>query len=530
MKSGVSTVAAFLAALVSTFAFWWVLGRPVSLPDVSSPKLSCASFAPYLPDQSPLNPSDVIPPEAIDSDLALLSPRFGCVRTYAVDQGLHEVPRLAHARGMKMLLGAWISGNPPLDTMQTDRALALAKAYPDTVRAIVVGNETLLRGELPASRLGEILRDVRRRSPVPVTYADVWEFWLRNPELARDVDFITIHILPFWEDEPMSVDDALAHVERILAKVERAFPDKKILIGEVGWPSAGRMRGPAEPGRVNQARFIRQFVTLAEARKVDYNLIEALDQPWKRVLEGTVGGYWGLYDVDRNPKFPLTGPLSEHPHWLLQFAASAALGIVLLLGAGRPIGWRSCFAALAAGTIVLLQAEQIGTMAVSAVHWLAGGATLVLSTTTAWLLLASPGSSPAPLHHGFAWARGGFAGARGGFAGGDARAVALGGLRGLALFGATMATLGLAFDPRYRDFPVAVFLIPALGFLRFPPSSREAGEMVEEAWLGAVLALAAAAVLVQEGMDNHQALAWVGVALALAWPGVRAGWLRVRSP
>jgi hypothetical protein len=28
----------------------------------------------------------------------------------------------------------------------------------------------------------------------PVTYADVWEFWLRNPQLADEVDFITVHM------------------------------------------------------------------------------------------------------------------------------------------------------------------------------------------------------------------------------------------------------------------------------------------------------------------------------------------------
>ena len=34
------------------------------------------------------------------------------------------------------------------------------------------------------------------------------------------------------------------------------------------------------------------------------NLIEAYDQPWKRQLEGTVGGHWGIYDAyRRQPKF-----------------------------------------------------------------------------------------------------------------------------------------------------------------------------------------------------------------------------------
>ena len=119
-------------------------------------------------------------------------------------------------------------------------------------------------------------------------------------------------------------EDAVAHVREVRDKLKAAFPGKEILIGEVGWPSQGRMREGALPSPVNQARFLSGVVEAAKAGAWKVNLIEAFDQPWKRALEGTVGGYWGVYDDARlEPKFHFGEPVSNHPDWRLK----AALGI-----------------------------------------------------------------------------------------------------------------------------------------------------------------------------------------------------------
>lgn len=49
-------------------------------------------------------------------------------------------------------------------------------------------------------------------------------------------------------------------------EIAEAFPGKPLLIGEAGWPSAGRQRGPAVPSLVNKARFINGFRALAAER------------------------------------------------------------------------------------------------------------------------------------------------------------------------------------------------------------------------------------------------------------------------
>jgi len=117
---------------------------------------------------------------------------------------------------------------------------------------------------------------------IPVTYADVWEFWLADRDLAEKVDFVTVHILPYWENEPTPVIDAIDHVQQVLGQVTAAFPGKHILIGETGWPSKGRMREGAEPSLVAQAMYNRAIITYTEAHGIETNLVEAFDQPWKR--------------------------------------------------------------------------------------------------------------------------------------------------------------------------------------------------------------------------------------------------------
>src|SRR5690606_7667497 len=108
----------------------------------------------------------------------------------------------------------------------------------------------------------------RREAKVPVTYADVWEFWLRNEELAPHTDFLTVHILPYWEDDPIEVGAAVDHVIDIAREVREHF-DRPIIIGETGWPSEGRQREGAVPSLVNQAEFVRAFVTAADEAGLD---------------------------------------------------------------------------------------------------------------------------------------------------------------------------------------------------------------------------------------------------------------------
>ncbi|EIL95602.1 glycosyl hydrolase family 17 protein, partial [Rhodanobacter sp. 115] len=311
-------------AAVAGLGWWWSAGRPVNLPDAPSTRIACVSYAPYrLSGETPFDPHAFISPARIDEDLRALSQRFDCVRTYSQGQGLSAVPAIAQRYGMKVLMGIWLDRDARANAREIAQGIANARAHPQALRGVIVGNEVLLRGELSPKALTADIRQVRAAIPasVPVSYADVWENWLRYPHMAAAVDYLTIHILPYWEDAPVSPEHAVRHVARVYAQMQRAFPGKRVMIGETGWPSEGRPRRAAVPSVVNEARYLREFLAYAATVKMPYNVIEAFDQPWKRTQEGTVGGYWGIFDAQAKPKFPMRGPVTEVPRWWLGWLA-----------------------------------------------------------------------------------------------------------------------------------------------------------------------------------------------------------------
>jgi glucan 1,3-beta-glucosidase len=293
-------LALLLISLGAIAAVWWWLASPITLaraPIDPNAKLLCVSYAPFRNDQTPLSPTTHVSSEQIAQDLAQLAKITDCVRTYSIENGLDQVPELAAKVGLKVIQGIWLGSNRLKNLAQISTAVRLAKEYPATITSLVVGNEVLLRGEMTTSDLVAAIRSVKAQVAVPVTYADVWEFWLRYREIYDAVDFVTIHILPYWEDFPIRAKYAAAHVDSIRRRMAVAFPGKEILIGETGWPSTGRMREAALPSRTNQARVVSEILDLAKRENFRVNLIEAYDQSWKRQLEGTVGGYWGLFDA-----------------------------------------------------------------------------------------------------------------------------------------------------------------------------------------------------------------------------------------
>jgi exo-beta-1,3-glucanase (GH17 family) len=345
------SLAALLAFAVVTalnLVWWWWPNRPVEIAGWTSAPLQSVSFAPYRPGQSPLTRTFPTA-EQIDQDLKRLQGKVRAVRTYSTGENLEAVPQRAGKYGLKVWHGAWLNDNDKENLEQVNLLIDHANKYPDTIERVIVGNEVLLRKDLTANQLRSYIRLVKSRVKQPVTYADVWEFWLRNPSLADEVDFITIHLLPYWEDEPIGLERREAngqlriekHLLDIYRKVQERFPGKKIVIGETGWPSDGRMRSDARPGRVEQVKFFSIFRTVAEREKFDYNFVEAFDQYWKARQEGTVGASWGLLDAYRNDKFELGKPVVAEPHWRMLFALSTILSGLLLIAF---FSWRRALA------------------------------------------------------------------------------------------------------------------------------------------------------------------------------------------
>lgn len=319
-----------LAALAN-YAVWRAPNLPVDIPPPAETKIASVSFAPFRDGQSPLTQTYPMPAE-IAQDMRAIAGQVSGIRTYTSLEGMQVVPQLAQKHGLKVSMGAWLSKKPEVNEAEIASLIDLANRYPDTISRVIVGNEVLLRKELTPQELGAYIDRVRAAVRQPVAYADVWEFWLKYPEMAEHVDIVAIHLLPYWEDEPTSVAGAMARIEQAYDAIAQRFPGKTIMVAETGWPTAGRTRSAAAAGLVEKATFVADFMRLAERRGFDYNIIEAFDQAWKQKLEGTVGGHWGLYDSARQPKFTLGKPVEANPRWPMLFAASTGLAAFLLLG------------------------------------------------------------------------------------------------------------------------------------------------------------------------------------------------------
>ena len=512
-------------------AAWWWLGAAVPMPPApfaAGEKLYCLSYAPFRDGQSPIESTIRIDPRKIEDDMARLAPLTACVRTYSTRNGLDQVAEIAERHGLQVIQGIWLGGDPVSAERDIATAVEISKRHPQTIRSLVVGNEVLLRGEMSPTDLAATIRRVKAQVSQPVTYADVWEFWLRYREIAPAVDFVTIHILPYWEDFPVSAHAAAAHVESIRRRVAVALPGKEILLGETGWPSAGRMRAGALPSPANQARVLHDVLNVASRAGYHANLIEAFDQPWKRRLEGTVGGHWGLLDAyDRKPKFAWGAAVSNHPAWRLQAAEGVALAVLVFaaaMNARRRTGatelvslsvWLGVAAtAFASGLLIGWAIENVPIESLTIGDWMR-------SLAMAGLAVAAPLIGAAALVRGETVPS--FARILGPASQRPASAVVLAfGLIWAALcVVAAQVALGLVFDPRYRDFPFAPLTAATVPFFLqaiLGPSPKGA-RGVAESMFAAVFALAAVYVAINESVANWQSLwlcaVFVGLALTL---------------
>jgi cellulose synthase/poly-beta-1,6-N-acetylglucosamine synthase-like glycosyltransferase/exo-beta-1,3-glucanase (GH17 family) len=375
------SVAAVVALVVCLHATLWALTQEkIAAPDVQGP-LSSVSYSPF---QGHPEEGNKPSPDQIRSDLIKLAPYTGAIRTYSSTGGGELVPPIAADFGLKVAVGAWLDENGKRNFRELRAASDIVRKNRN-VSAVVVGNETIYRGNtvlLAADRpedekfipeelqklnpdeqqrlddargtkdenkvkeninvahLIKVIQRAKRMTGgrVPVTTGEIWNIWLAHPELVSSVDFIAAHVLPYWEGltPAQAVDFAINTYD----KLRQAYPGKRIVIAEFGWPSGGYNRMAAEPGRIEQAAVLRDFAARAEAYGIDYNIIEAYDQPWKS-FEGSVGAYWGLFDASRQPKFAWTGAITDSDHWKIAsvaIAVSVLLSIPILLMAGATLG------------------------------------------------------------------------------------------------------------------------------------------------------------------------------------------------
>src|SRR5260221_1795744 len=319
-----AVVAVLLFVTPSHGGLWGLFQEKQPAPALRGilPSVSYAAFE----GTSPPDVDNIPQVEKIRADLKKLSTITQAIRLYSSTGGVELVPPIAAEFGLKVTVGAWIDKNSDRNEREIDAAINLAKRN-SNVNGVVVGNETVYRGEQKVEDLIELIKRVKKSVNVPVTTGEIWNIWRDNPELASSVDFIAAHVLPYWENftDKQAVDQAVY----LYGLLREKFPGKRVVIAEFGWPSAGFNLRNAEPGPFEQASVLRNFVVRAQAIGLEYNIVEAIDQPWK-FFESGVGPYWGILDASREPKFSWTGPIVNENYWKLA-AIALLVGILMSL-------------------------------------------------------------------------------------------------------------------------------------------------------------------------------------------------------
>ncbi len=316
-----------VCALPEITSIGWIPTNPVANevitfnvsvdPDAASPisytwdfgdyrPLEGMCYGPYRAGQNPelgIHPSR----DEIREDINILADFTNQIRIYTARDIAIDVIQLAAERGISVTLGAWIDVNDAENDMEIASLISLTNQYTN-VTAVVVGNERLLFNSIPKYKLISYINQVQQAVNVPVSTAEPWSVWLdpANQDLVDAVDYLLVHIHPFWES--VSSDNAVDDVAQKYNQVKTQYPGKPLIIGETGWPSAGSDVGDARPGLAEQHQFVEEFATWAANNDVRYFYFEAFDEPWKcNSPEGDVGCHWGLFTKERWPK-PTVGP------------------------------------------------------------------------------------------------------------------------------------------------------------------------------------------------------------------------------
>ncbi len=272
---------ALAAAMALNYAFWWRDGRPQDIPDARTPRIKSASFSPYRAGQSPFGAP--FTREQLEQDMAVAARHFSRIRTYSNTAQFAPCPSGPKTRAQGHPW--WPGRGPTWNRTEGDRrAHPGGQRLPDTVDAWWWETRCCCAERYPGTAL-RLLPRVKGPS-APVTYADVWEFWLKYHQVAWEVDSITILVLRTGKT-PHAHRPRWSTCSQAHAEISRAYPASPSSIGEIVCPArAACARAPCPAAWHRPAS--APIMNTAENRGIDVNLFELFDEPWKFGQEGTV--------------------------------------------------------------------------------------------------------------------------------------------------------------------------------------------------------------------------------------------------
>lgn len=255
-------------------------------------------FSPYVEGQKA---GDILTAEQIRRRLDIISPHTKWIRTFSCTEGNELIPQIAKEKGLKVLVGAWISDDKDRNERELQSLIKLAKHGMVDIAAI--GNEVLHRQEISEAEIIRYLQRAKKAIPVsiPVGYVDAYYQFLDRPNLVNASDVILANFYPFWEGADNEY--ALSYLDRMLELTQNVSNGKKIIVTETGWPSLGGNVDNAVPSSENAMKYFINVQHWAKDQNVDLFYFSSFDESWKVKQEGEVGARWGIWDKNENLKF-----------------------------------------------------------------------------------------------------------------------------------------------------------------------------------------------------------------------------------
>jgi len=309
-KQPVSTYSGYLGKLESLSVNGLAVASPLGLAGKSRAALQQMfirtlnqgihglCFSPYVEGQAA---GSILSAEQIRRRMEIIMPYTQHIRSFSCIEGNELIPRIAHEKDLKSMVGAWLSEDQARNQEEIRSLVQLAQE--GAVDVAAVGNESLLRQELSVAEVLAYLHQVKAQLPahIPVGYVDAYYQFLDHPELIEAVDVVLINCYPFWEGAESQ--HALAYLQRMYQLTQEVAAGKPVIIAETGWPSSGQPVEAAQPSVENALRYFLDAQHWAQSSGVELFYFSSFDESWKVRQEGEVGARWGLWDKYETLKY-----------------------------------------------------------------------------------------------------------------------------------------------------------------------------------------------------------------------------------
>ncbi|MBR9909651.1 MAG: glycosyl hydrolase [Gammaproteobacteria bacterium] len=255
-------------------------------------KIHGISFSPYVAGQGP---GTVLGEAQIRDRLGIIAPYVNWVRSFSCTEGNELIPAIAHANGLKTMVGIWLGDDRAKNEIELANGIEVARAGHANI--LGVGNEVLLRDDLSEAELIDYIERAKAACPgVEVGYVDAYFKFVDYPRVTDACDVILANCYPFWEGCP--ADYSLLYMKEMYRKAMRVAKGKKVIVSETGWPNKGTAFEGAEPSLENALRYFINSYQWAAEDGIELFYFSSFDEDWKIEKEGDVGAYWGLWDKD----------------------------------------------------------------------------------------------------------------------------------------------------------------------------------------------------------------------------------------